>query len=375
MSLALQLGLATLLQVAPPVARTPDHAVPRNASVRIGDLTHVKGIRENALWGTGLVVGLNDTGDSANATRQALRNLLEKQNLNLSVQDLDDGSAALVMVTATLPPFSREGDRIDVRVAATGGAESLFGGTLLFTPLTGADGEVYAVAQGPVTVGGFTAQGAAASVTQNHPTVGQVTNGATIEVDVLSRFLDDDDALELRLRDPDFVTASRIVDVVNMRFPDSARSADPSMIEVRVPDTVSRHGRVQFVAEVSALRVEPNVRARIIVNEKTGTIIAGQGVTIDRVAIAHGNLTVTVTESPLVSQPYPDSNGVTTTVPRTDVQATVDGGAGVTVLGGTATISELAAALNALGSTPRDLITILQNLHDVGALHAELEIR
>ena len=366
------LTLTALLQT--PATATPAPARPARA-VRLADITDVKGVRENALWGTGLVVGLNDTGDAALATRQALRNLLEKQNLNLTVQDLQDGSAALVMVTATLPPFSREGDRIDVRVAATGGAESLFGGTLLFTPLTGADGEVYAVAQGPVNVGGFTAQGSAASVTQNHPTVGTVSGGATIEVDVLSSFLNDDDSFELRLRDPDFVTASRIVESINTRYSDIARSDNPSMVRVQVPETVSRRGRVAFVAELTALTVRPNVRARVLVNEKTGTIVAGDGVTIDTVAIAHGNLTVTVAESPLVSQPYPDSLGVTTTVNRTDLQTAEDSGGGIAVIAGTTTIGELAAALNALGATPRDLITILQNLRDAGALHAELEVR
>jgi len=370
----LPLVLTALLQaqIAP---ASPGAGAPAARTVRLADITDVKGVRENALWGTGLIVGLNDTGDSSRATRQALKNLLAKQNLNLSAQDLNDGSAALVMVTASLPPFSREGDKIDVRVAATGGAESLFGGTLLFTPLSGADGEVYAVAQGAVTVGGFSAEGASASVTQNHPTVGVVTGGATIEVDVLSSFLNDDDSFELRLRNPDFVTAARIVDSVNARYPEVARTENPSMVRVKVPETVSINGRVAFVAELTALRVTPNLRARILVNEKTGTIVAGDGVTIDRVAIAHGNLTVTVAESPLVSQPFPDSLGVTTSVPRTDLQATDDGSGGVTVINGTTTIGELATALNALGATPRDLITILQSLRDAGALHADLEVR
>ncbi len=349
-------------------------ADPLRETVRIGDVAEVKGMRGNALWGTGLVVGLNKTGDTARATRQALANLLEKQNLNLSVQDLKEGSAALVSVTATLPPFARAGDRVDVVVSTTGDAKSLFGGTLLFTPLAGADGVVYAVAQGPVTIGGFQAEGAASSVSQNHPTVGLVSGGATLEEDLAASFVADDNSFEFRLHDPDFETARRMAEALNAEQPGSARTLDPSMVRVAIPENIGSHRYVEFVAQLSAVRFTPQERARIVVNEKTGTIVAGQGVRISTVAIAHGNLTVTVAESPQVSQPLPESFGVTTTVPRTDLNATVESGRGVSVLQSTATIGELATALNALGATPRDLITILQMLRQAGALHADLEV-
>ncbi len=350
-------------------------AAPARPAVRIGDVADVKGMRTNALLGTGLVVGLNGTGDSARATRQALQNLLQKQSLNIAAGDLKDGSAALVIVTAVLPPFAREGDRIDVSIAVTGGAKSLFGGTLLFTPLAGADGNVYAVAQGPVAIGGFQAAGAASSVTQNHPTVGTIVGGATIEADLDSRFVSDDRTFDFRLRRPEFETARRITDALNESRPGIAKTLDPSMVRVTIPPDVERSQFVALVAELSSIPVEPFVRAVIIINEKTGTIIAGDGVRISMVAIAHGNLTVTVAESPVVSQPAPFSSGTTTTVPRTELDATVDAGNGVSIVSDTTTLQDLAAALNALGTTPRDLITILQMMKQVGALHADLEVR
>ncbi|MFH0945860.1 MAG: flagellar basal body P-ring protein FlgI [Planctomycetota bacterium] len=344
------------------------------SQVRVGDVAQVKGMRTNALWGTGLIVGLNGTGDTAKATRQALANLLEKYNLNIAVGDLQDGNAALVSVTSTLPPFGREGDRVDVVVSATGGAKSLFGGTLLFTPLSAVDGVVYAVAQGPVTVGGFAASGTASSVSQNHPTVGVITAGASLEEDVPSRFVSDDRIVEFRLDRPDFESARRIAEALNAYQSDIARTLNPSMVQVSIPDNVGRDRWVGYVADLSELRFYPHQKALVIVNEKTGTIVAGQEVRISRVAIVHGNLTVTVAESPQVSQPLPESYGVTTIVPRTDLNTSVESGNEVLILPTTASIAELASALNALGATPRDLISILQMLKESGSLHAELEV-
>lgn len=372
---------ATPPAVAPPLAApeaAPAPEAPRiepmahAPRVPIGDVTTVKGMRTNELFGTGLIVGLNGTGDSARVTRRALANLLAKQNLNVTIQDLKDGNAALVMVTARLPAFAREGDRLDVSVAATGGATSLFGGTLLFTPLAGADATVYAIAQGPVTIGGFTASGQASSVSQNHPTVGLVTGGATIELDVASRVVFDG-ALEFRLHDPDFTTATRIAAAVNAAFPDSATTLDPGMVRVQLPLALSESEHMGFIAQISEIEIEPHVRARVVVNERTGTIIAGEGVLLGRAAIAHGNLTISVSESPQASQPAPFALGTTVTLPRTDLNATIDAN-GLSVLPATTTIGELAAALNALGATPRDLITILQALAKAGALRAELEV-
>ena len=365
--------LCSLLLQAPVSPVEVEAQVPAG-SVRVGDVSEIKGMRTNALWGTGLIVGLNGTGDTARATRQALANLLEKYNLNISVGDLKDGNAALVSVTATLPPFGREGDRIDVMVSATGGSSSLFGGTLLFTPLSAVDGVVYAVAQGAVTVGGFAASGAASSVSQNHPTVGFITAGASLEEDVPSAFVSDDRTVDFRLHQADFETARRLAAALNDFLPDIARTYDPSMVRVTIPDNIGRAQWVSLVAELSRLSFHPHERARVIVNEKTGTIVAGQNVRISKVAIAHGNLTVTIAESPQISQPFPDSLGVTAAVPRTDLNATSDSGNGVSVLPSTASIGELAAALNALGATPRDLISILQMLKQSGSLHAELEV-
>jgi flagellar P-ring protein precursor FlgI len=340
---------------------------------RIGDVCHVRGMRENDLFGTGVVVGLNGTGDSAKATRQALVNLLAKQSIDVSLQDLKDGAASLVMVTAKLPAFAREGDRIDVTISALGDAESLFGGTLLFTPLMGADGGVWATAQGAITIGGFSAAGQASKISQNHPTVATIHGGAVVEEELPARFVEDG-AFELRLLDPDFETARRIVESIEAVAPGLASTTDPSAVRVRLPEDLAERQQVAFVATVTQLNVRPHSKARVIVNERTGTIVAGDRVRIGRCAIAHGNLTVTISESPAVSQPAPFSGGNTTVVPRTDVQATVDGN-GLSVLPETTTIGELAAALNALGATPRDMVTILQSLSAAGALHAELEVR
>lgn len=360
---------------SPAAAPNPSDSIAPAGTVRIGDIADVKGMRTNALFGTGLVVGLNGTGDSAQATRKALANLLNKNRLNITMQELKDGSAALVMVTATLPPFAREGDPLDVKVSTTGGAKSLFGGQLLLTPLYGPDGAVYAVAQGPVAIGGFQASGAASSVTQNHPTVGTISGGATIEEDVDTRFMTTDGVVELRLRNPDFTTAGRVVEAINAIHMGAASALDPASVRVNPPPHIPRRDMVGFVSSLLAAYVSPHQRARILVNEKTGTIVAGSQVRISSVAIAHGNLTVTIAESPEVSQPAPLSNGVTTVVPRTDVSAEVSTGNGVSILPSTATIGELASALNALGATPRDLITILQNLEQQGALHAHLEVQ
>ncbi len=380
-TLSLSFALELLGQVGPaPAAPTAPFASAPAASpdarlVKIGDVADIQGVRENALYGVGIVVGLAKTGDKSAASLTALANLLEKYSLDVKPSDLSRDSIALVAVTATLPPFGRSGDKLDIHLSSIGGATSLFGGTLLFTPLNGADDRVYAVAQGPVTIGGFSAEGASASVSQNHPTVGFISGGATIEADVDTRFLSPDKRYSLRLREPDFTTASRVADAVNAVYRDAATAVDPAEIRIELPEDVGADDVVAFVARVADLSVLTHVSAKVIVNERTGTIVAGDGVKLRRVAIAHGNLTVTIAETPEVSQPLPLSNGVTTLVPRTDLDANVDASHGVGILPDTGTIGELAQALNALGATPRDLITILQMLRQAGALEAELEIR
>jgi flagellar P-ring protein FlgI len=361
---------SVLLQVDAPVVAAAQTPLPGQA--RIGDVTHIKGMRDNDLFGTGIVVGLNDTGDSAKVTRRALANLLAKHAIDTSIQDVKDGAAALVMVTAKLPPFAKEGDRIDVTVSVLGDAESLFGGVLLFTPLTGADGTVWATAQGPLTVGGFTASGSAASVSQNHPTVATIRNGAIVEEELPARIVEDG-VLELRLADPDFETARRIVEVINAMAHDAASSTDPAAVRIKFPQEINEKERNGFIARLQDLVVRPHSRARVIVNERSGTIVAGEHVRIGRCAIAHGNLTVTISEAPSVSQPAPFSAGETTVVPRTDITTDTEQN-GLSVMPETTTIGELATALNALGAAPRDLIAILQALATAGSLHAELEV-
>jgi flagellar P-ring protein precursor FlgI len=369
---AIALLLAAVL--GSPAASTPAaaDAMPAPGHARIGDITRLKGMRDNDLFGTGLVVGLNDTGDSAKVTKRALANLLAKHSIDATAQDVKDGSAALVMVTARLPPFAKEGDRFDVTVSILGDAESLFGGTLLFTPLTGADGTVWATAQGALTVGGFAASGDAASVNQNHPTVGTIRGGAIVEEELPARFVVDG-AIELRLADPDFETARRIAEAINQIADDSASTVDPAAVTVKLPMELNEKERTGFIARLQNLVVRPHTRARVIVNERSGTIVAGEHVRIGRCAIAHGNLTVTISEAPAVSQPAPLSEGETTVVPRTDLRTETEQN-GLSVMPETTTIGELAAALNALGAAPRDLIAILQALSQSGALHAELEV-
>jgi flagellar P-ring protein precursor FlgI len=355
------------------LAPLPQETLPSNGSVRIGDLSDVRGLRPNALYGMGLVIGLDGTGDNARATRRALANFLEQNWIEVDPQDLVDGSVALVAVTATLGPFDREGKRIDVSVSSLAGASSLFGGTLLFTPLHGPDGTVYAVAQGPVAVGGHLAQGAAASVSRNHPTSGIVPLGATIEQEIDVRFVEEDGSFHLLLREPSFELARRVQERINRDEPGLAIATDAGSVRVVVPELLRRNGIVEFVARLADLRVTPAPIARVVVNERTGTIVAGESVRISKVAIAHGNLTVTVAESPEVSQPAPLSGGQTVTVPRTEL-TTEEEGRSLTVVEGGATIGDLAAALNALGATPRDLITIFEALRRAGALHADLEV-
>lgn len=369
---SLALTLALVFPLATDVSPHAPDLLPAPGLARIGDITHLRGLRDNDLFGTGLVTGLNGTGDSARVTRRALANLLAKQSIDATAQDVKDGSAALVMVTAKLPPFAKEGDRLDVTISILGDAESLFGGVLQLTPLSGADGTVWATSSGALTVGGFSAEGAAASVSQNHPTVAVIHGGAIVEEELPASFVQDG-FIELRLADPDFETARRIADAINSLANDSAATIDPAAVKIKLPMEVSEKERTGFIASILNLVVRPHTRARVIVNERSGTIVAGEYVRIGRCAIAHGNLTVTISEAPAVSQPAPFSEGETTVVPRTELRTETEQN-GLSVLPETTTIGELASALNALGAAPRDLIAILQSLAAAGALHAELEV-
>jgi flagellar P-ring protein FlgI len=349
---------------------------PASAQVRIKDIADVEGVRANQLVGYGLVVGLNGTGDkldSAVFTRQSLIGMLERLGVNTRDQEtkLQTKNVAAVMVTAELPAFARSGSRIDVAVSALGDATNLTGGTLLVTPLLGADGEVYGVAQGALATGAIAARGAATSVTRGVPTSGRIVNGATVEREVHFRF-DRSQGLRLGLRNPDLTTARRIADAINRALGGaSARATDPRTVALEM------HGRdpVDVLARIEDLRVEPDSAAIVVIDEASGTIVMGANVRISTVAIAQGNLTIRVTETPQVSQPGPLSNGVTTVVPRSEVQVDDQHDRKLGILRGSVTLRDLVASLNALGVGPRDLISILQSIKAAGALQADLQVR
>lgn len=348
--------------------------------VRIKDLTTVEGFRTNRLEGYGLVAGLAGTGGKSPLTRQALQNFMirngiradSQQRLNI-VNDTRQktDNVAVVAVTAEVPAFARPGSAVDVTVACIDDASSLQGGQLLPTVLFGIDGKPYGMAAGNVSVGGFSFGGDAATVQKNHPTLGRIPAGLTLEEPIAMRVADRG-LLRLILRAPDFATASRIERAINRRFPLTARAADPATVELVMPgDRLANVSR--FISEIGELRVQPDARARVIINERTGTVIAGHNVRIGRVALTHANLAIVTTETPQVSQPAPFSDGQTTTVPRSDVSVTEEANP-ITVIDGTATVGELATALNALGVAPRDLSSIFQTLRSAGALHADIHM-
>lgn len=350
---------------------------PVMAQSRIKDIADVEGVRDNMLVGYGLVVGLNGTGDTINNspfTEQSLIGMLERLGVNVRGQTLRSRNIAAVMVTATLPPFSSQGTRIDVSVASLGDAKNLLGGTLLVTPLMGADGEVYAVAQGAVAVSGFSAQGAAASVTKGVPTAGRIAGGAIVERSI-DFDLRDLGSMRLSLRNPDFTTAMRVSEAINRVFgPTASRAADPANVVVDVPQA-RRADLVGFIRDVEQLRVTPDQPARVVIDEASGVIVIGDNVRISPVAVAQGNLKVTVTETPQVSQPNALSQGgQTAVVPRTNIQVDEGGDKKLAVLPAGVTLQELVQNLNALGIGPRDMISILQAIKAAGALQAEIEV-
>lgn len=375
------------------------------ARVRIKDIADFEGVRQNMLVGYGLVVGLNKTGDTlsnAQFTRRSIIGMLERLGINtidLS-SSLTTNNTAAVMVTATLPPFARQGTKIDVSVSAMGDASNLLGGTLLVTPLLGADGEVYAVAQGTVAVSGFTATGTAQNVTRGTPTSGRIGNGAIVERETGFQFASLK-SVNIALRNPDFTTARRVAQVINGFARQTIASAtDPGTVNVAVPE--GRQGDiVGLVTDIEQLMVEPDMVARVVIEEKSGTIVMGDKVRVSTVAIAQGQLTIRITETPQVSQPnafttlaagttttttqtVPGSTtgtpvtastgGATVTVPRTNIEIDTGEGRKLSVLPGNVTLQELVNGLNALGVSPRDLISILQTIKAAGALQAELEI-
>jgi flagellar P-ring protein precursor FlgI len=350
-------------------------ALPAGATSRIKDLANIEGVRQNQLVGYGLVVGLNGTGDTLNNipfTKQSLQAMLERMGVNIRGATIRTGNVAAVMVTGNLPAFGTQGTRMDVTVSALGDSKNLQGGTLLVTPLLGADGNVYAVAQGSLAIDGFQAEGQAAKIVRGVPTVGRIVNGAIIEREIefaLNRLPN----VRLALRNADFTTAKRIAAAVNdFLGAKSAEPIDPSTVQLSIPPEF-KGNVVAFLTEIEQLQVEPDLVAKIIIDERSGIIVMGRDVRVATVAVAQGNLTVSISESPQVSQPNALAGGRTVVTPRSNVVVSEDGKKLALVKNGVS-LQQLVDGLNGLGIGPRDLIGILQAIKAAGAIEADIEV-
>lgn len=345
--------------------------------IRIKDLVEFDGVRGNDLVGYGLVVGLNGTGDgirNAPFTEEIMTNILERLGVNITGESFRPKNVAAVFVTATLPPFARAGGQIDVTVSAIGDAKSLLGGTLVMTPLNAADGEIYAVAQGTIIAGGASVSGQAASVVQGVPTAGSIPAGARVEREIAFDFAGLN-AVRLALRNPDFTTAGRIEQVINDEFGRAvAVMLDAGTVALDIQAT-RMASPAHVLGRVENLTVEPERRARVVVDQRSGTIVMGADVRISRVAVSQGNLTLRIEESPLAVQPNPFSQGETVVVPRTTATLTESPGIGMAEIEEASSLTEVVAGLNALGVSPRDMIDILKSINSAGALHAEFVVR
>ena len=349
-------------------------AAPAQAASRIKDIVAFEGVRENKLVGYGLVVGLNGTGDTLRNspfTQQSLQSMLERLGVQTRGFNLDTKNIAAVMVTANLPAFAATGSNIDVSVSAMGDAKSLLGGTLLVTPLMGADGETYAVGQGTVQTGAVSAQGqSGSSVTKGVPTAGKIANGAEVEREIAFK-LADQGGMRLTLRNPDFTTARRIADVINAAQPGTARADNPTIVMLNPPAGADL---VSFVTGVEQLEVEPDAPAKVVIDEVNGVIVMGSDVRVSTVAIAQGALTISVDERPQVSQPLPESGGQTAITPKTSIKVNEQKGRRFLMIRSGASLATLVKGLNALGVTPRDMISILQTIKAAGALQADIQV-
>lgn len=354
-------------------------AGPASAQVRIKDITDVAGVRSNQLFGFGLVVGLDQTGSRSTFTQQIAVDMLQRMGTATQIFSqlpsesvIRSTNISAVMVTAEIGPFARKGSRIDVTVSAIDDTRSLQGGTLLFTTLRGADGQVYALAQGPLSIGGFSATaGGGVGVQKNHLNVGRIPGGGIVEKEAPGELMQNGRAT-LLLKEPDFNTSRLIAKTINDRYPNVATSVDPGAVVLCPPPDPCKTPS-QFLAEIGLLEIYPDVPARVVINERTGTVVAGENVSISTTAVSHGNLYIGIGLTPIISQPPPFSGGSTVVVPQTTV-TTAEPRSRVLVVPKSSTVSEVARALNALGVTPRDLIAIFQALKQAGALHAELVI-
>lgn len=345
------------------------------SAARIKDIADVEGVRGNQLFGYGVVIGLNGTGDGnmSQFTTRSISNLLQRLGIQVRPQDVRTKNVASVIVTATLPAFVRPGTKIDVTLSSMGDAKSLSGGTLLFTPLKAADGNVYAVSQGPVSVGGFSVQGGGDTAQRNHPTVGTISSGAIVERSIPFDLFQSG-RVRIVLREPDFTTMTHVVSGINASLGRPiAQAMDSGVVEVAIPEDV-KGDPINFVSQVENVQIETDIGARVVVNERSGTVIMGENVRIDKVALAHGNLSIAIRSETAVSQPQGFApQGQTAAVTNTDVTVGEENRA-LSLLGGDVTLADVVAALNALGASPRDLISIFVALKKAGALKADLII-
>ncbi|MGD8641254.1 MAG: flagellar basal body P-ring protein FlgI [Gammaproteobacteria bacterium] len=369
-----------LLIVLMATIMVPAFASVQKDAYRIKQLCRLTGVRDNSLVGYGLVTGLAGTGDTARtaATFQSLSNVLEKFGIIVPPRDIRGRNVAAVMIVATLPPFARSGDKMDVNITSLGDARSLVGGTLLRTHLKGPDGKVYALAQGPVSVGGFSYDLNGNVVQKNHPTAAYISGGAVVEKTIDTELMDTNNEIEYVLFDPDFTTASRIADSINDSFSvQLAKALDAGRIKIKVPPRL-RENVVSFITQVENIAVTPDRLARVVVNERTGTVVAGGNVTVSDVSITHGDLKLIINTEYDVSQPsfvYRTGDDVRTeVVPKTTIEATEEQPMTVNISGST-TVADLVSALNKVKATSRDVITILQTIKRAGGLHAELIIQ
>ncbi len=345
-----------------------------SADVRLKDIVNIEGVRGNDLVGYGLVVGLDGTGDglrNSPYTEEAMSSLLERLGVNVQGEDFRPRNVAAVVVTATLPPFARAGSQIDITVSAIGDASNLLGGTLIMTPLHAGDGQIYAVAQGPVLASGFSAEGDGASVTFGAPTSGSIPQGARVEREIEFNF-EDMETLHLALRAPDFTTAARVEAAINNAFGQPiAKILDPGTIELAMAGAPL--SPVHLIGRIENIRITPEQKARIVIDQKSGTVVLGADVKISRFAVTQGNLTITVRETPFVSQPNPFSrNGETIVLPDTSIEVNTNSERRIAEVDENVSLSDLIEGLNALGVGPRELIDILKSVKAAGALHAEL---